>query len=326
MAGDVVRRPVAVLVVVLVVAALAGCGGSDPARPDRSGGIRIEHLHGVTTVPATPRRVVALGQADVQIAVALGVELVGAVRDPTSDDGNWPGVEPPLPDDVATFDDDVPNLEQIAMLHPDLILAVSANQAYLDIYDRLDAIAPVVAATHPPMESTGEEVALLIGRALYRDEAARELIARSDRAVAAFAAEHAAWAGTSYALGLWVNGTTYLAAGPELQSSQFLQRLGLRLPAAFGELTGKGRGTAHGLVPLSEERLDVLGAADRVLISTWGSGSREEFTRSPVVVSSGLASSDRLHMISPELASPLLEPNPAVTDYVLRELARELGA
>lgn len=319
------RRGVVAVATVATLALLAACGGTGRGRPVTDG-VVIEHLRGETVVPARPHRVITLGQADTQLAVALGAHVVGAVRDPVSDDGNWPGVEPPLPADVVTLDHEVPELERIAALHPDLILAVSAQRAYLDAYDQLSAIAPTVAATAPPLGGSGEDEALVVGRALYEEDEARALVARSERAVTRFAAAHPSWAGATFALALWVDGTTYLATSPDLQVATFLHRLGWRLPAGFEHLAEAGRlqRTGLDLVALSEERLDVLGEADEVLVSTWGPGSREEFTRSPVVVSSGLAGSDRLHMIGPELANPLLEPNPAVTEHVLEGLEAAL--
>jgi iron complex transport system substrate-binding protein len=316
------------VLVLLVLALLAGCADDATPSRDASHGVVIEHARGTTVVPAPPERVVTLGQADTQLAVALGAHVVGAIRDPTSTDGNWPGVEPGLPPDVIVLDQDVPDLEQIAALRPDLILAVSAQRSYLDVYDLLDAIAPTVAATEPSLGGSGDDEARVVGRALYRDDEAAALVAHSDRAVDRFAAAHPELRGTTFGLALWVDGTTYLTTSPQLQVATFLGRLGLTLPASFADLDEASVLARSGLdlVALSEERLDVLLQADQVLVGTWGAGSREEFLHSPVVVSSGLATSDRLHLTGPELTNPLVEPNPAVTDYVLHHLEQVLAS
>lgn len=309
---------------VLLTLTGSGCTAESPAGAEPTAtSVTVRHALGTTVVPRPPRRVVTLGPTDTQVALALGVPLVAAVRNPLSRDGNWPGVSPPLPAEVATLDDDVPELEHLAALRPDLILAVSAKAPYLGIYDTLSRIAPVIGGTGARTES-GEELTRTIGRALFRDAEAEALIAASDAAVDRYAADHPELDGATYALGPFFGGHAYVDATPGSRSHQLLHRLGLELTPELTAVARKGpmNRTPDGLAVIGAENLDLLGTADLTLIGTWGAGSSAGFLTQPVVVSSGLATSDRLRMIGTDLTEALLRPNPALTDYILGSLDR----
>lgn len=312
----------------------AGCtAGQSPdvplsaTREDPPGeAVTIRHSHGTTTVPRPPRRVVTLGSTDTQVAAALDVPIVAAVRDPTRRDGNWPGVAPVLSSDVAVLDDDLPDLERIALARPDLILAVSATGPYLDAYDQLSRIAPVLAPAEPTGDTadSGEQVTRTIGQALFRYDEALDLIADSDADLDRFAADHPELAGATYALGLYGGGQAYLDATPGSQSHQLLRRLGLDLAPQVTDLaaTGRWNRSADGLVIVGPEHLDVLDGIDVVLVGTTGATTARELREQPVVAGTDLWSSGRLHLIGPGLTTSLLRPNPALTGFVLRSLGR----
>ena len=101
----------------------------------------IEHAMGKTEITGTPKRIVTLYQGATDVAVALGVKPVGVVE-------SW--VEQPvynyMKDDlegVAIVGEETqPNLEEIAKLKPDLIIA--SKLRHEKIYDQLSQIAPTV--------------------------------------------------------------------------------------------------------------------------------------------------------------------------------------
>lgn len=103
---------------------------------------QIEHAMGTTTIEGTPKRVVTLYQGANDAAVALGIMPVGVVE-------SW--VEKPmyeyLRDDLGDIPqvglETQPNLEEIAKLNPDLIVA--AKMRHEKVYDQLAQIAPTVA-------------------------------------------------------------------------------------------------------------------------------------------------------------------------------------
>lgn len=158
----------AVVVTALLMTACGASGGVETIPSERGSSsfpVELTHAQGTVVISERPQRVVVLGSADAQIASALGVPIVGAVRDPSSADGNWPGMAEPLPAELLVLDSTGPNLEQIAALHPDLILATSAQPAYTQLYDQLSRVAPVVSYRTALLQDSGEDLVRLIARA-----------------------------------------------------------------------------------------------------------------------------------------------------------------
>lgn len=103
----------------------------------------IEHSMGVTDVPDAPTRIVVLTNEGTEALLALGVTPVGAAT-------SWIG--DPWYDHIAdSMSEAQPlgketgiNLELLAVLQPDLILA--NKQRHEEIYQQLSAIAPTVVS------------------------------------------------------------------------------------------------------------------------------------------------------------------------------------
>ncbi len=103
--------------------------------------IVIDHAMGTTTLEAPAKRIVTLYQGANDAAVALGITPVGVVE-------SW--VEKPmyhyLQDELGDVPqvglETQPNLEEIARLKPDLIVA--AKMRHEKVYDQLSQIAPTV--------------------------------------------------------------------------------------------------------------------------------------------------------------------------------------
>lgn len=104
--------------------------------------LRIDHALGQTELQAPALRVVTLYQGATDAAVALGITPVGVVD-------SW--VEKPmyeyLRDELAGVPhvglETQPNLEEIAALNPDVIIA--AKMRHEAVYDQLSQIAPTIA-------------------------------------------------------------------------------------------------------------------------------------------------------------------------------------
>ena len=111
------------------------------AQPCEDGFRNVTHAAGETCVSENPQRVVVLDTGELDGALSLGVEPVGAVE-------ALPGLG--LPAYLAEMTGGVelvgtisePNLEVILGLQPDLIL--SSNLRHEAIYDQLSEIAPAV--------------------------------------------------------------------------------------------------------------------------------------------------------------------------------------
>lgn len=173
------------LCVTLLAPALSACSTdtrpAEPSAPAGGGGfpVTITHKLGSTTIPAKPQRVVALGGADADIAVALGVSPVAVTRFSTGEYSPW--LKPEInPAEVTLIGDaggsDPVSLEQVAALKPDLILAGQYFQIDSQ-YKQLSQIAPTVAYQQSQLTDGWEEQTKVIGRALGRQDRAQEVIA-----------------------------------------------------------------------------------------------------------------------------------------------------
>lgn len=108
-----------------------------------SSSITVTHAMGTSEVPANPKRVVTLFQGATDSAVALGIKPVGVVE-------SW--AQKPiyeyLREDLQGVElvglETQPNLEVIARLKPDVIIAAKARHE--KIYGQLSQIAPTVMA------------------------------------------------------------------------------------------------------------------------------------------------------------------------------------
>lgn len=166
--------PAAAALVLLTGCTSGASGGSDEAAAGEDA-ITVEHAMGETTIPAPPKRIVALDTSYVDAAIALEAEVVG--RTDYSDGG---GLRDYLGEEGERYAGDAevvgsleqPDLAKIAELDPDLIL--SAKVRHEDVYDQLSKIAPTVFS-----ETTGsswKENIELAGAALGKEDLAAEKI------------------------------------------------------------------------------------------------------------------------------------------------------
>ncbi|SDJ37857.1 ABC transporter substrate-binding protein [Salimicrobium halophilum] len=121
----------------------ASNGSSDDAETEETSDTReVEHSMGTTEIEGTPEKVVTLFQGATDVATAMDVEPAGIVE-------SW--VEKPiyeyLRDDLEgtpiVGEETQPNLEEIAELEPDVIIA--SKTRHEDIYEKLNQIAPTIA-------------------------------------------------------------------------------------------------------------------------------------------------------------------------------------
>lgn len=161
------------LLVMVALSLSAACGEGSSDRPAAAPGSApgapasprvIEHAFGRTEVPADPRRIVVLNQYSLlDYLLAIGIRPVGSTGDPAAGypfgrwlEGTTDGVE-------MVGGTEEPNLERIAALRPDLILA---NPWQSDIAPKLSQIAPTVGVplTYAGYEDEFRFVADLVGR------------------------------------------------------------------------------------------------------------------------------------------------------------------
>jgi iron complex transport system substrate-binding protein len=143
----------------------------DPTQLTRT----VQHAMGETQVPATPKRVVALGPFVLEPLVAIDAPLVGApikkalpmLQEKLENIGN---VSSP------------PNLETTAALKPDLIIGTTLRQ---DIYAQASQIAPTVL-----FDSQGsgqwQEMLRFVGRAMNKPEEVQTLLSKYNQRLEQF--------------------------------------------------------------------------------------------------------------------------------------------
>ncbi|WP_456277015.1 ABC transporter substrate-binding protein [Bacillus sp. AK128] len=190
---------------------LAGCGSQDEATEEKpetetqseeqaseeteTNDVReITHAMGTTPIEGTPQKIVTLYQGATDAAVAFGVKPVGIVE-------SW--VQTPIYEYLRADlegtpivgQETQPNLEEIAKLKPDLIIA--SKLRHEEVYEQLSEIAPTVAhETVFEYKGTVE----LMGQAMNQEEKANEIIAAWDARVADFKTKIAAKLGEEWPL------------------------------------------------------------------------------------------------------------------------------
>jgi iron complex transport system substrate-binding protein len=219
----------------------------------------VQHAMGETEVPGDPQRVVVLDSSFLDASIALGVVPVGATEGTAGI-----GLPAYLGDSIADIelvgDTTTPNLELVAAMQPDLILAAKVRHEAL--YDQLSAIAPTVFS-----ESSGTnwtDQVLLTGDALGQPTQAQALLDEFNaRATAVGTAIGAP--GQTATIVRFIPGQTRLY-GPPTFSGSVLTAVGF-------DLGDKAYDPSFGMALISAEQLEMVDA-DVIFATTYaGEGS-----------------------------------------------------
>lgn len=134
---------------------------------------------GTVTVPDSPKRVVVLTNEGTEAVLALGVTPVGASNSWNGDPW-WAHITAAMDGAEPVGKESAINLELIAALEPDLILA--NKQRHEEVYPQLTAIAPTVVSEK--LRGNWKVNFRLYAEALGREAQAEKAIADYDAAVA----------------------------------------------------------------------------------------------------------------------------------------------
>jgi iron complex transport system substrate-binding protein len=262
---------VRVLAILTACLALAACG--DDERPAKAT-ITIENKLGSVEIRERPVRVVALDFPSADDAIALGVVPVGMAEISYVDGGvqAWTkealgGEQPELLD----VDAGMP-LGRIAALRPDVILATNAF-GLAESWDKLNRIAPVVAGLEGEGIDPWQDVAVRIGRALGREDRARELVRDVEAQIARARETHADFDGRTISFFNFFEGSPYVINSESDFSIRFLSELGFELAPAVAALKGE-----DGRAKISPERLDAI-EADVIMGTSPTPDALDEFAR-----------------------------------------------
>lgn len=219
--------------------------------------VTVEHIWGETTVEAEPERVVVLGVTDADAVLALGVVPVAVqpfFAEYTSGVGPWAEDLVEGADIQVLEPGSENNVELVASLQPDLIIAVSSgfDQA---IYDQLAQVAPTLArpAGTVAYGVDRDDATRAIGQVLGRAEQAEELIDTADAAFASAREANPEFAAATGTVILPFDGQ-YGAYTPVDARGRIMAELGFSLPA---DLAAEDDGSSF-FVDVSNERLNLV--------------------------------------------------------------------
>lgn len=210
------RRLGSALTVTLLAVGLTACstGSTESASTDDAATsgkaeegaypVTIEHAFGETTIEEEPKRVATVGWTDADHVLALGVVPVGATEltwggnDQGSSDWFDARLEEVGGEAPTRYSDtDGIPFDEIAESQPDLILATNSGITEKD-YEKLSAIADVVAYPEGPWVTSWEDSLEMVGDALGRPARADEVQEETEQAIEDARAEHPELDGTSF--------------------------------------------------------------------------------------------------------------------------------
>lgn len=231
---------------------------SESASDSQSFPVTVEHVHGSTTVPDEPERVVSVGFNDQDVLLALGIKPV-AVREWFGEQphATWPWATDELGDaEPEVLSAEELNFEVIAGLRPDLIVGVYSEITEQE-YEKLSAIAPTIArpADHPDFGVPWQDQTRIIGGAVGRGERAEELINEVEAEFAAAREEHPEFEGKSAVVAYSFEPGSFGAYASVDLRSQVLTALGFQIPERIDELAGD-----QFFAEISAEQLELLDA------------------------------------------------------------------
>ncbi|WP_147916837.1 iron-siderophore ABC transporter substrate-binding protein [Ruania zhangjianzhongii] len=246
------RRAVIAAAALVAVGLTACSGGTEAAdEPDSTDGsaatewspVTIEHALGTTTIEERPERVAAIGWANHEVALALGIVPVGMPTTPWGDD-DGDGVHPWVEDTLTELGAETPALfdetdgidfEAVANTEPDVILAAYSGLSQED-YDTLSQIAPVAAYPETAWGTPWREIVEVNATALGMAEEGAALVTEIEDKIAAAVAEHPELEGATAMMVTHVDPTDlseinfYNAYDTR---SQFFEDLGMTIPQSL---------------------------------------------------------------------------------------------
>ncbi|MGW1679747.1 iron-siderophore ABC transporter substrate-binding protein [Saccharopolyspora sp. NPDC002376] len=267
------RRTASLLSALAALLLVTACGSASNDQQQQQPGdgafpVTIQHSQGTTEIPKRPERVIALGYTDVDPLLALDVVPVamrpwGEMNGP----GSWAkdrlkGAQPVLFETQGDV-----NLEQIASLQPDLIVAVNAAVDE-SLYQRLSALAPTIVrpAGYPDYGTPWQDTTRMIGKAVGKSEQAEQLITDTQARIDQAAAQHPEFARATGAVVLINPQGGYWPYTRNDARGQFLTGLGIQLPRGVQELDDGKRF----YVDLSPEKTSMMDSDVLVVIDQKG--------------------------------------------------------
>lgn len=174
--------------------------------------VTVKHKFGSTVITSVPQRPATVSWVNADVAIALGVVPAGM---PMDDWGGNAQKSTPWKDaalkkagavigttkaPVQYSEADGVNFTEVAKVNPDIILAAYSGLTQED-YDKLSKIAPVIAYPEAPYATAWQDSTTMIGAALGRSRAARDLVAATEKTIAEQAAKYPQIKGKTFIYG-----------------------------------------------------------------------------------------------------------------------------
>ncbi|WP_134766001.1 ABC transporter substrate-binding protein [Nocardioides sp. 1609] len=268
------RRGLAVATVSVVALALSACTdsstgsddqGTDSASEDAADGadsafpVTVETKFGSIEITEKPERVVALGWGDAEVALALGVQPIGAsdwlgFGEDANGVGPWAtDLYDEVPEFFGTTELDT---QAVGALEPDLILDVR-SEGTQERHDALTEITPNVISIPEGGDgwtTTTEDQVTMISQALGLAEDGEKLLADVDAAFADAVEAHPEFAGRTATVSAKTSEGWGVYTAVDARQ-QFMTELGFTEKPEVAEL-----GTESFSVPVAGDQLELLDA------------------------------------------------------------------
>ncbi|ARJ51177.1 ABC transporter substrate-binding protein [Staphylococcus lutrae] len=244
----------------ILILVLSACGNTNKKTSEEKGSqtTTIKHAMGTTEIKGHPQRIVTLYQGATDVAVSLGVSPVGAVESWTQKP-KYDYIKDHLKDTQIVGQEPAPNLEEIAKLKPDLIVASKVRNE--KVYDQLSKIAPTISQeTVYQFKDTTQ----MLGKALGKEKEADALLQKYEDKVKTFqkdaqAKYGEAWPITASVVNFRADQTRLYAGG---YAGEILHDLGFKRPEAQQKEVDKGKD----IIPLTSKESIPLINADQIFI------------------------------------------------------------
>lgn len=299
-------------------AALAACSRT-PGGGGSGGTAVIKHVFGETTIPAPPKRVVSAGLTEQDDLLSVGVIPIAVTNwfgDQPS--GVWPWGQPALgaaKPVVLNLDNGI-QVEKIAALKPDLIVAVNAGLD-ADTYRKLSAIAPTVAQSGgDAFFEPWKDQARTVARAVFKADEMNRLIDAVDARFSSVAEANGAFKDrTAVLLSGTISAGTLTATVGDWRT-EFLTAMGLRVPDALASLAGSDGQVTIPLTDLASDLQD----ADVLIWTTESDAEQAALLADPTVQSLRATSLNRNVFTGKDLAGAIAFASPLSYPVVAQTL------
>ncbi|OYN81181.1 ABC transporter substrate-binding protein [Mycolicibacterium sphagni] len=309
----------------LGAAGAAGALVAAACSSDGSGGdatqktVTVKHIFGETTIPAPPKRVVSAGFTEQDDLLAVGVVPI-AVTTWFGDQpfGVWPWALPKLGSAqpaVLNLDNGI-QVDQIAALKPDLIVAVNAGLD-ADTYKKLAAIAPTIAQSGTDaFFEPWKDQANAVGTAVFQGKQMQQLISAVDDKFATVAKNNPSFKDKKALLlaGSFFGGT--LTATRPGWRTDFLTAMGFQVPDSLSSYAVDDNQAA---IP-HDKLADVLDSADVLIWCTESDADQAALLADPAVAALATTASNRNVFTGKDLAGAIAFASPLSYPVVADQL------